>query len=192
VRILSGVPAFTKALLSLPKPFTHLLSLLSHADESTPLLSSSVITTLLAFYLKSSAKPYPDAQDALPRLYRFLTGLTKSNDGHLQDIAIQAYVSLLRTTPARNKFWDMGEETVAPVVNILTTAAGGNGGGGDRVGSGGGGAGIAQGGVGLQLLYHVLLVVWELTFEEVIAEEINQLRHLISLLIYGNLCGKLS
>jgi len=33
--------------------------------------------------------------------------------------------------------------------------------------------GLIQGGVGLQLLYHVLLVVWELTFEPVIAEEIH-------------------
>lgn len=68
----------------------------------------------------------------------------------------------------------MEEETVAPLVKILATAAGGNGTGSDRLGASASGTGIVQGGVGLQLLYHVLLVFWELTFEEVIAEEINQ------------------
>jgi V-type H+-transporting ATPase subunit H len=57
----------------------------------------------------------------------------------------------------------------------LETAAGGNGGGSDRNSLVTGGTGVVQGGVGLQLLYHVLLVIWELTFEEVIAEEINPL-----------------
>ena len=67
----------------------------------------------------------------------------------------------------------MEEETVAPIVKILGTAAAGNCGGSDRVTSATGGTGIVQGGVGLQLLYHVLLVIWELTFEELVAEEIN-------------------
>lgn len=171
--LLEGVPAFTDSLLSLPQPFAHLLSLLSHTDESTPLLSASVLTTLLTAYLKSSVKPSSDARDALPKLYRFFAGLTESPDGHLQDIAIQSYVSLLRSTFARTTFWDMEEETVAPVVKILETAAAGNGSGSDRVTGVTGGTGIVQGGVGLQLLYHVLLVIWELTFEELVAEEIN-------------------
>ncbi|CUS14043.1 unnamed protein product [Tuber aestivum] len=171
--LLEGVPAFTDSLLSLPMPFAHLLSLLSHTDESTPLLSASVLTTLLTAYLKSSVKPSADARNALPKLYHFFAGLTKSSDGHLQDIAIQSYVSLLRSTFARAIFWDMEEETVAPIVRILETAAAGNGGGSDRVTGVTGGTGIVQGGVGLQLLYHVLLVIWELTFEELVAEGIN-------------------
>lgn len=58
-------------------------------------------------------------------------------------------------------------------MNILETAGGQNGNSSDRASTLGGGTGNAQGSVGLQLLYHVLLVVWELTFEEVVAEEIN-------------------
>ncbi|PWW78355.1 ARM repeat-containing protein [Tuber magnatum] len=176
VDLLEGVPAFTDSLLSLPNPFAHLLLLLSHTDESTPLLSASVLTTLLTAYLKSSVKSSTnahDAHDALPKLYHFFAGLTKSPDGHLQDIAIQSYVSLLRSTSARATFWDMEEETVAPIIKILETAAAGNGGGSGGVAGVTGGTGIVQGGVGLQLLYHVLLVIWELTFEELVAEEIN-------------------
>ena len=179
-----GVPAFTNSLLSLPKPFAHLLSLLSHTDES-PLLSASVLTTLLAAYLKSSVKPSPDACDTLPKLYHFLAGLAKSPDGHFQDIAIQSYVSLLRSTFARTTFWDMKEETVAPIVKILETAAAGNCGGSDRVTGVTGGTSIVQGGVGLQLLYHVLLVIWELTFEELVAEEINLYVQYHIILVYN-------
>lgn len=168
-----GVPAFTGSLLALPSPFSHLLSLLSHTDESTPLLSSSVLSTLLTASLRTSAKPAPDAKAALPRLYCFLAGLTKSSDVHLQDIAIQSYVSLLRSSYARTTFWSLEKETVAPIVKILETAGGQNGSSSDRGSTLGGSTGGAQGSVGLQLLYHVLLVIWELTFEEVVAEEIN-------------------
>lgn len=169
----SGVPAFTGSLLALPSPFSHLLSLLSHTDEITQLLSSSVLTALLTASLRASAKPNSDAKAALPQLYRFFAKLTKSPDVHLQDIAIQSYVSLLRSSYARTTFWDLEKETVAPIVKILETAGGQNGNSSDRGSTLGGSAGSVQGSVGLQLLYHVLLVIWELTFEEVVAEEIN-------------------
>lgn len=55
----------------------------------------------------------------------------------------------------------------------METAGGQSGNSNDRGGTLGGSTGGAQGSVGLQLLYHVLLVIWELTFEEVVAEEIN-------------------
>lgn len=150
-----------------------MLSLLSHTDEATPLLSSSVLTTILTASLRASNKATPDARAALPELYRFLAGLTKSSDVHLQDIAIQSYVSLLRSSYARTTFWELEGETVAPIVKILETAGGQNGNSNDRSGALGGNPAAAQGNVGLQLLYHVLLVIWELTFEEVVAEEIN-------------------
>ncbi|KAH0608480.1 uncharacterized protein H6S33_001614 [Morchella sextelata] len=167
-----GVPAFTESLLALPSPFSHLLSLLSHTDETVPLLSSSVLTAMLTASLKSSSKPTSDTEAALPQLYRYLAGLTKSPDVHLQDIAIQSYVSLLRSSYARITFWELQEETVAPIVRILESAGSQNGNSSDR-GSVLGNPATAQGGVALQLLYHVLLVIWELTFEEVVAEEIN-------------------
>ncbi|KAI5841100.1 armadillo-type protein [Morchella snyderi] len=170
--LLESVPAFTESLLALPSPFSHLLSLLSHTDETVPLLSSSVLTTMLTASLKSSSKPTTDTEAALPQLYRYLAGLTKSPDVHLQDIAIQSYVSLLRSSYARITFWELEEETVAPIVKILENAGSQNGNSSDR-GSVLGNPATAQGGVALQLLYHVLLVIWELTFEEVVAEEIN-------------------
>lgn len=168
-----GVPAFTGSLLALPSPFLHLLSLLSHTDEATPLLSSSVLSNLLTASLRISAKPTPDAKAALPQLYHFLANLTKSPDVHLQDIAIQSYISLLRSSYARITFWSLQVDTIVPIVRILETAGGQNGNTSDRGGTVGGSAGGAQGSVGLQLLYHVLLVIWELTFEEVVAGEIN-------------------
>lgn len=168
-----GVPAFTGSLLALPSPFLHLLSLLSHTDEATPLLSSSVLSNLLTASLRIFAKPTPDVKAALPQLYHFLANLTKSPDVHLQDIAIQSYISLLRSSYARITFWSLQADTIVPIVKILETAGGQNGNTSDRGGTVGGSAGGVQGSVGLQLLYHVLLVIWELTFEEVVAGEIN-------------------
>lgn len=159
--------------MALPSPFSHLLSLLSHTDEATPLLSSSVLSNLLTASLRTFTKPTPDAKAALPQLYCFLANLTKSSDVHLQDIAIQSYVSLLRSSYARITFWSLQEETIAPIVKILENAGGQNGNASDRGSTVSGNTGGAQGSVGLQLLYHVLLVIWELTFEEVVAEEIN-------------------
>lgn len=90
----------------------------------------------------------------------------------MQDVAVQSYVSLLRSSYARTTFWSTGDEGLAPIIAILRAAAGGKGDSG-RGGAPSGVENLIQGGVGLQLLYHVLLVAWELTFEEVVAEEIH-------------------
>lgn len=87
-------------------------------------------------------------------------------------MAVQSYVSLLRSSFARITFWNAGEEGLQPLIKILETAAGGSG-NGSSYGNTSNPGGLIQGGVGLQLLYHVLLVVWELTFEEAVAEEIH-------------------
>ena len=95
--------------------------------------------------------------------------LTRSEDSVLQDIAVQEYSSLLRTKNSRETFWELREETVTPLVDILRAAAGVDK-DADTVYSGGAGirsvteAGLS-GGVGLQMLYHVLLTIWQLTFE---------------------------
>jgi len=67
-----------------------------------------------------------------------------------------------------------------PLVGLLQGTAGGTA--SDRsdrsvASATGAPVGIAQGGVPLQLVYHVLLVVWQLTFDETVAEEIVRIPH---------------
>lgn len=67
-------------------------------------------------------------------------------------------------------FWKQREETVAPIMDILRAAAGAGKDGDSTLWSGKASirsatdAGIS-GGIGLQLLYHVLLTIWQLSFE---------------------------
>ena len=149
-----------------------LLSLLDNAADPIPLLSSAVLTTMISTSLAANSKARSGVKDALPKLYHYLSTVSKSQD-HLQDLAMQSYTSLLRTPYARATFWEMKEETVNPLFGILESAAGGNGNGAGGERNISGGSGIVQGGVPLQLLYHVLLVIWQMTFDEVISEEIT-------------------
>jgi V-type H+-transporting ATPase subunit H len=76
---------------------------------------------------------------------------------------------------SRQLFWKQRSETVAPLVDILRKAAGIGADSSATLWSGNttarpGFEGALSGGVGLQLLYHVLLVMWQLSFE---AEEIG-------------------
>jgi V-type H+-transporting ATPase subunit H len=108
---------------------------------------------------------------ALPKLFSKLSALTKSADGGLQDIAVLEYSTLLRGKKSREVFWDQRSETVGPLIDILRAAAGvSNGDSASTLWSGAaslrsGPEGTLGGGVGLQLLYHVLLVLWQLSFE---------------------------
>ena len=120
---------------------------------------------------------------ALPVVLTHLSGLAKSSDAGLQDIAVQEYSSLLFGRTSREKFWNQRSETVEPLVKILQTAAGiGNGGNsaaslwsGNENGRNTGFEGSLGGGVGLQLLYHVLLVIWQLSFEaEEVGDDLNE------------------
>ena len=96
--------------------------------------------------------------------------MTKSQDSGLQDIAVQEYSALLRSKKSRELFWNQRYDTVNPLMDILRAAAGGGKDSDSTLFSGGASirsgtdAGIG-GGVGLQLLYHVLLTVWQLSFE---------------------------
>ena len=120
---------------------------------------------------------------ALPILFTYLSGLSKSTDAGLQDIAVQEYSSLLYGHLSRQQFWDQRSETVAPLIKILHTAAGINNGGNPSASlwssnsnaRNNGTEGSLGGGVGLQLLYHVLLVIWQISFEaEDIGDELNE------------------
>lgn len=108
--------------------------------------------------------------DALPTLFKYLSSIAKSSDAGLKDIAVQEYTELLRTSDSRKIFWSIREETVDPLFGILRSAAGNvkntdsklvSGGISSRNGIDSG----LSGGVGLQLLYHALLAIWQLSFE---------------------------
>jgi V-type H+-transporting ATPase subunit H len=127
---------------------------------------------LVAASANVSPKGTPASDKALPRLLSYLSTLAKSSDGGLQDIAVLEYSALLRGKKSRELFWQQRSETVGPLVEILKTAAGvgSNGDSASTLWSGAtsirsGTEGSVGGGVGLQLLYHVLLVIWQLSFE---------------------------
>ncbi|KAI5787628.1 armadillo-type protein [Peziza echinospora] len=172
--LLENIPQFAQALLAVPKPFTRLLPLLSHTDVNVPVFTSRVLTTLLSVSLNTAqGEPSEHIQEALPTYLSYLATLIKSNDTYLQDVGVQSYVTLFRSGYARITFWNSGAEGLDPLIAILQTAARGSASSGSANSGSTNLGGLIQGGVGLQLLYHVLLVVWELTFEEVIAEEIH-------------------
>lgn len=107
--------------------------------------------------------------EALPQLYKYLSALAVSSDAGLQDIAVQEYSAVLRTKKARQLFWKQRKETLDPLFDILRAASGASKDQDSTLWSGGGSIRSVPegltGGVGLQLLYHVLLVVWQLSFE---------------------------
>lgn len=148
-------------------------------EDPIPLLTAHSLATLMAFSRDES-----DATaKALPLLFTYLSGLSKSADAGLQDIAVQEYSSLLYGRLSRQQFWDQRSETVAPLIKILHSAAGITNGNnasatlfaGDANGRSNGFEGSLGGGVGLQLLYHVLLVVWQITFDAAdIGDELNE------------------
>jgi V-type H+-transporting ATPase subunit H len=119
---------------------------------------------------------------ALPVILTYLSGLTKSSDAGLQDIGVKEYSSLLYSRVTRQQFWGQRSETVAPLIKILQSAAGVDGESssaslwsGTTGARSGGTDGAIGGGVGLQLLYHVLLVVWQLSFEATeIGDDLNE------------------
>lgn len=170
-----GSPALVQALVEHDDPFAPFLPLITQAtspEEAIPLLTSTVLTILLAGSAKRNPKGTAASEKALPKLFSYLSTLAKSSDTGLQDIAITAYSSVLRTRRARVIFWENRPATVEPLIAILRTAAGENE-NGDSSSTLWSGAssrsnnveGYINGGVGLQLLYHVLLVLWQLSFE---------------------------
>ncbi|KAL8841730.1 MAG: hypothetical protein Q9176_003125 [Flavoplaca citrina] len=174
--LISDVPPLASTLLDHPSPYKPFLPLLSHStnpEDPIPLLTSSFLANLISASQTESAKANPQTNEALPKLYSYLSTLTKSQDSGLQDIAVQEYSALLRTKKARELFWKQRQETVNPLVDVLRAAAGAGRDSDSTMWSGGTSirsateAGL-NGGVGLQLLYHVLLAIWQLSFEAVV------------------------
>lgn len=170
------IPALTESLIKHPHPYKPLLPLLKHAnqpDESIPLLASTVLSSLLSHALIAQPKSTPEINEALPKLYSYIAALSKTSDSNLQDIAVQEYSALLRTTASRKQFWQQRKETLNPLFDILRTATGGR----DTDSTAYVDSSTTSirsatesnikigGGVGLQLLYHILMVIWQLSFE---------------------------
>jgi V-type H+-transporting ATPase subunit H len=167
----SGIPALSTSLSEHPDPFRAFVPLLSQstdAEAPIPLLTSTVLTSLIS----GSSQLSSQGASALPSLFSYLSKLTKTSDGGLQDIAVLEYSTLLRGNKSRELFWEQRKETVGPLIDILQTAASvSNGDSASTLWNGGGPNSIRGseatlgGGIGLQLLYHVLLVLWQLSFE---------------------------
>jgi V-type H+-transporting ATPase subunit H len=155
-----------------------LLSQSSNPEDPIPLLTSAFLNNLVSRSLTSSSKSLPRDEDALPKLYSYLINLAKSQDSGLQDIGVQGYSTLLRTRKSRELFWKQRENTINPLMDTLRSAAGAVKDTDSTLWSGAtsirGADAVIGGGVGLQLLYHVLLVIWQLSFEgKLVAEELE-------------------
>lgn len=92
----------------------------------------------------------------------------------MQDIAVQEYSALLRTSKSRQQFWQQRKETLGPLIDVLRSATGGKDSDSTLYNGGSTTTSIRSaaesnikigGGVGLQLLYHVLMALWQLSFE---------------------------
>lgn len=153
------------------KPFLPLLTQSTNPEDPIPLLTSTVLTSLIATSASSSPKGTAATDKALPKQLSYLSTLAKSTDGGLQDIAVLEYSALLRGKKSREIFWQQRKETISPLIDILKSAAGVKSSGDSSLWTGSIGSvrsgfeGSLGGGVGLQLLYHVLLVIWQLSFE---------------------------
>lgn len=175
--LLDTIPSLSKALFKHSDPYRHFLPLLAQTsgpDDTIPipLLTSTVLAALAASTRDESPATI---QKALPVILSYLSTLTKNSDAGLQDIGVQQYSLLLYSSKSRMQFWSQRSETVAPLIDILRAAAGSSNGDSSNLrGSSLRGSaaieGSIGGGVGIQLLYHVLLVLWQLSFE---AEEVG-------------------
>ena len=168
-------PSLAETLLTHPepyKPFVPLLSQSSNPEDPIPLLASAFLVGLLSRALNATSKPTTETESALSKLYSYLSTLANSSDSGLQDIAVQQYSAVLKIRRSREIFWEQRQETVDPLIEILRSAAGVSSNGECSSTLWSGAASIRAGselglggGVALQLLYHVLLVIWQLSFE---------------------------
>ncbi|KAF1924477.1 vacuolar ATP synthase subunit H [Didymella exigua CBS 183.55] len=190
--IIDDIPALTSALIKHPapyKPFLPLLKASSNNEDPVPLLTSSVLSGLISHAVVTPSKDTTQLEQALPQLYTYLSTLAKASDAGLQDIAVREFSAVLRSSKARHFFWKQRKETLDPLFDILRSAAGSSNDRESTLYSGGsvrsaGDSGLS-GGVGLQLLYHVLLVIWQLSFEGELVGDGLQDEHDIVLLYTG-------
>lgn len=165
-------PTLAGGLLQHPDPYQYFIPFLSQSgnpEDPIPLLAATLLVTLVAYSITSSSKPSKRDDDALPKLYAYLSTLVKNQDSGLQDIGVQHFSTLLRTKRSKELFWKQRNDTVAPLFEILRKAAGAAKDSDSTLFSGATSIRSADtrfgGGVGLQLMYSTLLVVWQLSFE---------------------------
>ncbi|KAG9525572.1 vacuolar ATP synthase-like protein subunit H, partial [Aureobasidium melanogenum] len=171
--LIEDVPSFVAKLLEHADPYAPFVPLLKQSanpEDAIPLLASCVLSSLTSHGLMTGGPQVDQIDKALPKLYSYISTLARRSDSNLQDIAVQEYSALLRTAKSRQLFWEQRDDTVTPLFNILTNATGGGVRDTDStLISGGSIRSIADSqiinNVGLQLLYHVLLVIWQLSFE---------------------------
>jgi V-type H+-transporting ATPase subunit H len=191
--LIDDVPALSEALVKHAQPFQPFLPLLkqsSNSEDPIPLLASAVLTSILANAIVSQSKSTSEIDSALPKLYSYIATLSNTSDPDLQDIAVQEYSALLRTVDSRKQFWDQRKETLAPLIDVLRKATGGKD--SDSTLHNGTSAGtsirslaqsnIKVSGVSLRLLYHILLVIWQLSFEgELVGKGLDEEHDIIPL-----------
>ncbi|KAF2761874.1 ATPase, V1 complex, subunit H [Pseudovirgaria hyperparasitica] len=190
--LLDDIPSLTSGLAKHAAPFDPFLPLLktnNNKEDAIPLLTSTVLSALISHAQSFSRKDQTKVAKALPQLYSYLSILAKSSDSMQQDIAVQQYSLVLKTEKSRELFWEQRKETLDPLIDILRAAAGSGRDGDSTMRSGAGGSirsvdTTIGGGVGLQLLYHVLLVIWQLSFEgELVGDGLNEEHDIIILYV---------
>ena len=103
----TDIPALTDSLVRHMhpyKPFFPLLKQSNNPEDPIPLLTSSVLASMLSHALIAQPKSTQDINEALPKLYSYIAELAKTSDSNLQDIAVQEYSALLRTSKSRQQF----------------------------------------------------------------------------------------
>ncbi|KAJ5329464.1 hypothetical protein N7452_009854 [Penicillium brevicompactum] len=185
--LIQDVPSLADSLISHPEPYKPFLPFLQHstnAEDPIPLLTSTFLTALVSHSLVATSKPAARDNEALPQLYAYLSTLTKNQDSGLQDIGVQGFSELLRTSKAREIFWTQRKETLDPLIETLRTAAGSKDNASTLGGSTRGNEPGLAGGVSLQLLYRVLLVLWQLAFEgALVGDELQENYDIIQLYV---------
>lgn len=166
------VPALASSILKESEPYKPFLGLLNNSnnpEDPVTLLAATFLTTLVAISITSSSKPTKRDDEALPKLYTYYSTLIQSQDAGLQDIGVQHLSRVLRTTHAKELLWKQKKDGVTPLFEILRKAAGAVKDSDSTLWSGATSIRSSDtrfaGGVGLQLMYHVLLVIWQLSFE---------------------------
>ncbi|CAG7967245.1 unnamed protein product [Penicillium salamii] len=183
--LIQDVPSLANSLISHPEPYKPFLPFLQHstnAEDPIPLLTSTFLTALVSHSLVATSKPAARDNEALPQLYAYLSTLAKNQDSGLQDIGVQGFSELLRTSKSRQIFWAQRKETLDPLIETLRTAAGSKDNASTLGNSTRGAEPGLAGGISLQLLYRVLLVLWQLAFEgALVGDELQENYEIIQL-----------
>jgi V-type H+-transporting ATPase subunit H len=185
----SDAPALAGSILEHQNPYQYFIGFLNQSnnpEDPIPLLSATFLVHLVAYSITNSSKPQKRDDEALNKLYAYLSSLAKNQDNGLQDIAVQHYSALLRTSQSKKLFWKQKQDTVGPLFDILRKAAGTPKDSDSTLRSGGSSIRSTDtrfaGGVGLQLMYNVLLVIWQLSFEgELVGEGLEEDEEVIPL-----------